>query len=369
MAIARRGNVWHYTITIHGRKHRGSCLTEDKQQAQEFHDRLRGTLWRTAVIKEKQRRTWVETLERWLGAHEHKRDAVGDMRHGLFWTKEFRSAGVKFLDEITPDLVMTIRDREVGRAKQRSKNVEGVLKPATMNRKIALLRTVINAAHGKYLWLDAKPVFEMLPENNSKVRWLEPTEFARLVAALPPTLGALASFSVATGLRQSNAFNLKWSQVNFARRSITLEQELMKNGEPFSAPLNRTAIEVIRGQVGQSDAWVFPQQPGGQPFKQLSSAVWARALQDAGIEDFRWHDIRHTWASWLRQAGVGMDKLQELGGWKNATMVQRYAHLSVEHLAESASAIDGVMGSFLGAAKGQDTNRTQWVGGANAKVA
>jgi integrase len=347
MSLVRRGNVWHYNVTINGRKHRGSCKTEDKQQAQEFHDKLRASLWRSTVVKEKPRRTWAETLDRWLGAHEHKRSIACDSAHGRFWTDEFRRVGVKYLDEITPDFIGEIRDREVGRAKQRSKNTAGVVKPATVNRKLALLRAVMNAAHSKYLWLDVKPTFEFLQERNAKVRWLEPAEFSRLVAALPPTLAALARFSVATGVRQSNAFNLKWSQVNFARRSITLEQEVMKNGEPFSAPLNRTAMEVIRSQVGQSDTYVFPKEDG-LPFKQLSSKLWSESLERAGIENFRWHDIRHTWASWLRQAGVGLDKLQELGGWQDSTMVQRYAHLSIEHLADSASAIDDVISGAPG---------------------
>lgn len=72
--------------------------------------------------------------------------------------------------------------------------------------------------------------------------------------------------------------------------------------------------------------------------------MWKAALLKAGIKSFRWHDLRHIWASWLRQSGkVRLDMIQEMGGWKSALMVQRYAHMDVEHLAASAAVMDGVL--------------------------
>ena len=73
------------------------------------------------------------------------------------------------------------------------------------------------------------------------------------------------------------------------------------------------------------------------------SKIWKKAIDLAGLEDVRWHDLRHTWASLMRQGGVGLDTLQELGGWQSRDMVQRYAHLNVEHLAPAASVIDGLL--------------------------
>lgn len=67
--------------------------------------------------------------------------------------------------------------------------------------------------------------------------------------------------------------------------------------------------------------------------KQVSTKAWKKALKRAGIEDFRWRDLRHTWASWHVQSGTPLHVLQELGGWQTATMVRRYAHLAVDHLA------------------------------------
>ena len=80
--------------------------------------------------------------------------------------------------------------------------------------------------------------------------------------------------------------------------------------------------------------------------KSISSRIWKNALSQAGIVDFRWHDLRHTWASWLVQAGVPLAALQEMGGWENVGMVQKYAHLSPEHLHGHAAILDSVGLSF-----------------------
>jgi integrase len=68
--------------------------------------------------------------------------------------------------------------------------------------------------------------------------------------------------------------------------------------------------------------------------------MWKAALEKAGITDFRWHDLRHTWASWLRQDGETLDRIQELGGWEDESMVRRYAHLDVSHLSSSARRLE-----------------------------
>ena len=88
--------------------------------------------------------------------------------------------------------------------------------------------------------------------------------------------------------------------------------------------------------------YVFP-RADGQRIREIPSKTWKKAIEAAGIEDFHWHDLRHTWASWLRQDGKGLDMIQELGGWSSAEMVKRYAHQSVEHLREAAGTIDRLL--------------------------
>jgi integrase len=86
--------------------------------------------------------------------------------------------------------------------------------------------------------------------------------------------------------------------------------------------------------MGNHATYVFSFR--GKPIRQVSTKAWYQALERAGIEDFRWHDLRHTWASWHVQNGTPLHALQELGGWESPEMVRRYAHFSAEHLAPYA---------------------------------
>jgi integrase len=104
-------------------------------------------------------------------------------------------------------------------------------------------------------------------------------------------------------------------------------------------------MEVTRRQIGKHPERVFSY--AGEPIEQVSTKAWYRALKRAGIAEFRWHDLRHTWASWHVQGGTPLFALQELGGWETASMVRRYAHLAADHLAAYADRMAGVRGTNL----------------------
>ncbi len=114
-----------------------------------------------------------------------------------------------------------------------------------------------------------------------------------------------------------------------------------KSGRAIGVALNETALKVLEKQRGKHGRYVFTHSRG-EPILSISSRIWKRAFQDAGIADFRWHDLWHTWASWLVQRGVPLAALQEMGGWESIEMVQRYAHLSPEHLQRHAALLDNI---------------------------
>ena len=97
-------------------------------------------------------------------------------------------------------------------------------------------------------------------------------------------------------------------------------------------PDSPCSFAVLRAQQGKHERYVFCFR--GKPVRQVNTKAWRKALRTAGIENFRWHDLRHSWASWHVQAGTPLHALQELGGWQSAEMVRKYAHLSTDHLAE-----------------------------------
>lgn len=122
--------------------------------------------------------------------------------------------------------------------------------------------------------------------------------------------------------------------------------------------LNDTACQVLKQQIGHHQKWVFvyterSTRPDGsktdvvRKMRYDANTAWRAALKRAAIEDFRFHDLRHTWASWLVQAGVPISVLQEMGGWESIEMVRRYAHLASNHLTEHAKQIDAIFSACV----------------------
>ena len=104
-------------------------------------------------------------------------------------------------------------------------------------------------------------------------------------------------------------------------------------------PLNLDAVRVLEAEVGKHPLFCFIYK--GQPIGwELTNTAWKNALKKAGIENFRFHDLRHTWASWHRQSGTSCDELKDLGGWKSRIMVDRYAKYATEHLTVAAARIE-----------------------------
>jgi integrase len=118
--------------------------------------------------------------------------------------------------------------------------------------------------------------------------------------------------------------------VDLGRRQATIEDSGTKNGQPLGVPLNDLAMAVLERQRGRHAVRVFTYRR--KPVESVNTKAWKEAPKRCGIRDFRWHDLRHTWASWLRQQDVPTWVLQQLGGWKSESMVRRNAHLSVKQL-------------------------------------
>jgi integrase len=214
-----------------------------------------------------------------------------------------------------------------------AKRAEGVAN-ATVNRMLEVVKVILRKASLEWEWIDRVPSIRLLPEPTRRIRWLTPEDAERLLTVLPQHLAAMARFSLATGLRERNVTRLEWSQVDLTRRVAWIHPDQAKAKKPIGVPLNNDAVLVLRREIGKHDKRVFTYL--GRPIDKANTCAWRRALKQVGIESFRWHDLRHTWASWHVQNGTPLHVLQELGGWSCYAMVQRYAHLSAEHLAEYA---------------------------------
>lgn len=326
MAVYKRGETWHIDFQSNGKRVRQSANTNDKQEALELHDKLKSELWKQEKLGDKPRYTWKEAVVRFL--QENDRSSKENDRLALIWLDSI--LGRLYLDEINRQVVDLII---------RTKKNEGV-KNATANRIAQFLRVILRTAQNDWEWIDSVPVFNLLPEPKRRIRYLEREEADRLIAEAPPHLSVMIRFTLATGLRMSNVTGLEWSQVDLDRRCAWVHHDQAKAGKAIAVPLNNDAMVVLRQQKGIHDKYVFSFR--GKRIIKAGSKAWRNCLKRCGIDDFRWHDLRHTWASWHVQNGTPIHALQELGGWSDITMVQKYAHLGSDHLAEYAKNVSSL---------------------------
>jgi integrase len=309
-----------------------STRTNSRAEAQEYEDKRRNEIRRVVMLGKKPSKTWVDAEIRWLDEMKHKRSIYYDIVH-FEWLQSHLSNYC--LSEITKDLIEKIAIE---------KEKTGV-KPSTVNRVLALIRAVLNRAAKQWEWIDKVPYIQMRREKNKRIRWLTREESNRLLIELPDHLRSMAKFTLATGLRASNVFYLEWGEIDMNRKYAIIPSNKMKTGKTLGVPLNQDAINVIKSQIGKHDKYVFIYR--GKPVTQCSTRAWRLALKRAEIKDFRWHDLRHTWASWHVQSGTSLQELAELGGWASMDMVLRYAHLSGKHLESAANRISGANSETL----------------------
>jgi integrase len=331
--------VWWIDFTApSGERVRCSARTEDKAQAQELHDRLKSEAWRVSQLGEKQQRTWDEAALRWLKETEHKATHLEDVRMIAWLQQHLRG---RYLSEITRESIARI-----GETKRQEAS------PSRANRYLGLIRSILRRAALDWEWIERPPRIRLYPEPKRRVRWLTPEQAKKVLEELPEHLAEMMRFSLATGLRQRNVARLEWSQVDIERRAAWIHADQAKARTAIPVALNDTAVEVLKRRAGKHPQFVFTYK--NRPIGQVNTKAWKNALKRAEIEDFRWHDLRHTWASWLTQAGVPLNALQEMGAWKSSEMVRRYAHLAPEQFQRYAEAVDSLMAG--GTNTSQDAN-------------
>lgn len=327
MSLFKRGNVWWIDVAANGRRLRQSAETSHRAAAQELHDQLKAALWRQKHLNEAAPRSLDEAAEKWLGEKADAR-ALRDYEHHLKWWCE-RAAGLE-LTEITRQWV----HQQLDGLKARKGKEQRPASAGTKNNYLVTLRSVLNTARDEWEWLEQVPTFRTYGEGKRATMRMciaTPEQAKGLVAVLPPALQAPVAFAFMTGLRKSNVFGLKWSQVDLPRSVAWVTPDETKAGNLIVVPLNTQARAIIESQVrADGEERVFPVEPP-------CNTQWKRYTARAGMPTgFRFHDIRHTFASWHAMAGTERKTLQDLGGWQSNQMVDRYVHLPTAHLVTAA---------------------------------
>ena len=201
--------------------------------------------------------------------------------------------------------------------------------PKTRNDELGFLRHAYKLAEREWEWATDNPVLKIAKEKvrNLIERWLTPEEEQRLLAASPTWLQEIIVFALHTGMRRGEILKLQWSHVDLARRTLTILEQ--KNGARDTLPVNETAMEILQARAAartSSAAFVFVNGADHQRNARNLLRAFYPAMRKAGITRFRFHDLRHTFATRLIQAGVDVYTVQKLGRWKTISMMLRYAH-------------------------------------------
>jgi integrase len=268
----------------------------------------------------------------WLAEHGSIA-SVEDRKDQLRWASTFL-AGKPLAAIDGPTLADLAKRKAATMVRSRKVN------PATVNRYMSAVSAVLHHAHAAG-WIASVPAIPKRAEAKRRVAWATEEQAQALLDALPEAWRVKAAFSLETGLRRHNVTHLRWSEVDMRQGLAWVHADEAKGGRLLRVVLTPDAVEILRGQKGAHKVYVFPGERV-TPVERIEAKVWNAAKKAAGLPAaFRWHDLRHTWASWHAQRGTTLQALMELGGWSSYSMVQRYSHLAPGHV-DAAAATGGL---------------------------
>jgi integrase len=261
-------------------------------------------------------------------------------------------------NHLKPGFKGALRSIEFGAVeKYIAERLEAGATPASVNREVGVLRHILKRAQA---WKDSSgspylrnyplAAWKPLQEPSGRTRFLDEDEITRLLAACNESRSAyLAPFvlvALNSGMRRGEILSLTRNSIHWKRRTATLT--VTKNGETRIVNLNETALEALRGLPVRLDGKLFPFSDDA-----TVSRAFRRAVERAGIKNFKLHDLRHSFASWMAMSGIQARGLQALLGHRDSRMTMRYSHLSDQYL---RAAVDKVQ---LGASPRSNSPRAQ----------
>lgn len=280
---------------------------------------------------EAKKHTLAELIDRYIAnVLPTKKKSERKQRDQLNWWK--KALGTYLLSDVTPALIAERRDillkGQTPSGKQRS--------PSTVVRYMAALSHAFTIAVKEWGWLEDTPMRRVSKpkEPRGRVRFLDDVERARLLQAcktsLNPYLYPIVVLALSTGMRQSEILNLKWSDVDLEKGRAILRET--KNGEVRQVALTGYALELLKqlDKVRRIDTLlIFPSKKPKRPID--IRTAWENAIKKAEITNFKFHDLRHSCASYLAMSKASLAEIAEVLGHKTLAMVKRYSHISDAH--------------------------------------
>lgn len=329
--LYKRGNVWWITyFDALGRQRFESSKSSNKRDAEKrLVDRRKEAHEGLLPAPPIKPLALDELKERYLAFVSHQRGVATKHIHFAHFTRVWGNPLIHTL---------TVEVLDLYRAHRRGEQVG----PATINREMATLKHALSkAVEWKLLRKTAREelaAIKKYQEPSGRLRYLSgPAEANRLLTACEDSLKPIVPTALHTGMRKEELLSLTWEAVDMMHGFIRLKQT--KNGTARALPFNETLWSLFNGLRTRQDVpWVFHDAAGRRhndirhPFD--------RACEASGLTDFHFHDLRHTFASWLIMRGVALATVSNLLGHSSPTMTLRYAHLSPKHLTSAVRVLD-----------------------------
>lgn len=278
-------------------------------------------------------------VDEYLPTKANNLDRKGQETILAWWRAEF---GYVTLDRLKPEIFGEAR----GKLAKRKGRTGEPLSGATVNRYLAGISSVCKWAWKEKQWLPANPVLSVskAAESKSMIRFLSDDERKALFKACREhpnrNIGLAVMLALATGARYSNIRNLRWESVDFDNWTLAIEK--MKNGHPRYVPVvgaAQTALQAQHDADPTKEGWVFKGARDAAPAD--IEKQWREVRDAAGLGGFRFHDLRHTTASYLTQGGAGLAQVADALGHRTLEMAKRYSHQTGEHVRATLTTIAG----------------------------
>jgi integrase len=293
-----------------------------------------------AYDKPGSKNTLAELIDRYIERvlPSKPKNARNVRQHLLWWKQEL---GHCLLSDIKPSLIAQKRDELLSGLTCKGK----IRSSTTVVRYLASLSHAFAIAVKDWEWVQENPVMKISKPkiSNSRARFLNENEKTKLIQACRESeskgLYPIVILALSTGMRRGEIMNLKWRDVDLVKGAILLQ--VTKNGERRYIPLFGKALDLLRAKhtTQAADSLIFP-APHSQSKPLDIRSAWNTALRNAGIANFRFHDLRHTAASYLAMNQASLLEIGTLLGHKTVQMTKRYAHLSNAHIYSTVATLN-----------------------------
>ena len=345
-AIFKRGGKWYIDYRV-DRKRRRECVGESKRLAQLALDARKGEVVQGRFNLARPHASNELSAAPTLGqvAQEYLDFKRGKGKRSIRQDEQILGKLTARLGAETPLGELTaqrIAQYDRDRVGEKSKLGRAVT-PSTVNRELSILRHLLRLAE-EWGHIGKVPKIRLAREPEGRLRFLTEDEILRLLAACAakatksPYLLPIVILALHTGMRKGEILGLAWERVDFARGIMRLEQT--KSGRRREIPMNQAVYDALSALPGPKVEGVVFRKRDGRAWGNIRTA-FEDACREAQVEDFRFHDLRHTFASWLMMKGRSLKEVQELLGHRDFTMTLRYAHLSPDRLREAVGVLEG----------------------------